>query len=65
MKQQNKNESIQRKVKIEMSVELDVLAKKTLSIDEEKRFLNNIANVYLSCFGDQNIAKIEKVKFLD
>lgn len=52
---------MKRKVKIEMSVELDVLM--TNDGDEQEQ-LDKIANIYSSCFGDKDI-KIDNIRFLD
>lgn len=50
-----------RKVRIDMSVELDVL----MSIGKsEKEQLDDVARIYKSCFGDKDV-KIEKVRFLN
>lgn len=50
-----------RKVRINMSVELDALMSKE---DDEKTQLDNIARIYASCFGDKDI-KIDSIQFLD
>lgn len=52
-----------KKVKIDMSVEFEVFVNKNNMKDIEEMQLNNIANVYKSCFGDKDV-KIENVKFL-
>lgn len=57
----NNQTNKKRKVRIDMSVELDVLMSKG---QDEKAQLDNIARIYSSCFGGKDI-KIENIQFLD
>lgn len=50
-----------RKIKIDMSVELDVLIEDGKN---EKDQLESVAKIYQSCFGDKDV-KIENIRFLD
>lgn len=60
-KMKNKRTGKKRKVRIDMSVELDVLMSSEKSEYEQ---LNEIGRIYASCFSDKDI-KIEGVKFLN
>lgn len=53
--------SKKRKVKLSMSVELDVLMNNGM---DEREQLDNIGKVYKSCFGDKDI-KIDSIEFVD
>ncbi len=61
MKKNNVKSGKKRKVRIDMSVELEVLLSKD---EDEQTQLNNVARIYSSCFGDKDI-KIENIQFLD
>ena len=50
-----------RKVRIDMSVDLEVLVDNSV---DESRQLENIGKIYSSCFGDKDV-KIENIRFLD
>lgn len=52
-----------RKIRIEMSVEMDVLMDHERQKNEMSEYLNTIAKNYASCLGDKDI-KIEKVEFV-
>lgn len=57
----NRKSPKKRKVKLSMSVELDVLMNNE---QDEETQLNNIGKVYKSCFGDKDI-KIDSIEFVD
>ena len=50
-----------RRVKIEMSTELDALLNGN---EDEQTQLDNIAKIYCSCFSDKDV-KINSVRFID
>lgn len=52
-----------RKIKIDMSVEMDILMDGDRSKYQTKEYLNTIAKNYIYCLGDKDI-KIENVEFV-
>lgn len=62
MKPRNKkSRGKNRRVRIEMSVELDALISNESKPEEQ---LEKVGKVYAACFGDKDI-KIESIKFVD
>lgn len=54
---------VKRKIRIDMSVEMDVLIENARPKNEMSEYLNTVAKNYISCLGDKDI-KIEKVEFV-
>lgn len=56
-------DKIKQKVKVTMSIDLDILVSKNATIDGKQAECEMFANNYVACFGDKDI-KIEGIEIL-
>lgn len=56
-------DKIKQKVKVTMSIDLDILVSKNATVEEKKLECEMFANNYVACFGDKDI-KIEGVELI-
>lgn len=56
-------EKVKQKVRVTMSIDLDILVSKNSTIEEKKVECEMFAKNYVACFGDKDI-KIEGVELI-